>query len=394
MPVKSLVRTLQAATFFLAASYGVMFTMLDDYRDEYGISESFLGLIVAMGFFSSFIGQLSLAPLADRGHAKRLLVVGFTAQIAGLLLMAYGTTAMLLSSGRLLMGIGAGMAMPALRRIVIVADPENLGNNMGRLLSVDVAGFATGPVLAVLTVDRFGIASPYLVLVLAIIGVSVALANLPIPETAVDDQPSERLAFDLLRNRGVLGAVLIGVALYLMIGTFDSLWAVMMEDLEAPSWMANTGVALFVLPMIVLGPYGGRLAQRVGPYKTGAIGMAVGAVCMSFYGFLPEPGLMMGVFLLHIVNDGFTVTSAGVAVGMAAPAERQAGAQGLLGGMQTLTGGIGASLAGWSYDSFGRGTTYITTAAIMLVLIALGYSIAGDHRTRRPVAPTELASTH
>jgi MFS family permease len=394
VPVKSLVRTLQAATFFLAASYGVMFTMLDDYRDEYGISESFLGLIVAMGFFSSFIGQLSLAPLADRGHAKRLLVVGFTAQIAGLLLMAYGTTAMLLSSGRLLMGVGAGMAMPALRRIVIVADPENLGNNMGRLLSVDVAGFATGPVLAVLTVDRFGIASPYLVLIIAVIGVSVALANLPIPETAVDDQPSERLAFDLLRNRGVLGAVLIGVALFLMIGTFDSLWAVMMEDLEAPSWMANTGVALFVLPMIVLGPYGGRLAQRVGPYKTGAIGMIVGAVCMSFYGFLPEPGLMMGVFFLHIVNDGFTVTSAGVAVGLAAPAERQAGAQGLLGGMQTLTGGIAASLAGWSYDSFGRGTTFFTTAAIMLVLIAFGYSIAGDHRTRRPVVRTELASTH
>ncbi|MBU3716815.1 MAG: MFS transporter [Actinobacteria bacterium] len=394
MPVKSLVRTLQAATFFLAASYGVMFTMLDDYRDEYGISESFLGLIVAMGFFSSFIGQLSLAPLADRGHAKRLLVVGFTAQIAGLLLMAYGTTAVLLSSGRLLMGIGAGMAMPALRRIVIVADPENLGTNMGRLLSVDVAGFATGPVLAVLTVDRFGIAAPYLILVVAIIAVSLALANLPIPETAVDDQPSERLALDLLRNRGVLAAVLIGVALFLMIGTFDSLWAVMMEDLEAPSWMANTGVALFVLPMIVLGPYGGRLAQRVGPYKTGAIGMLVGALCMTLYGFLPEPGLMMGVFFLHIVNDGFTVTSAGVAVGIAAPAERQAGAQGLLGGMQTLTGGIAASLAGWSYDSFGRGTTFLTTAVIMLVLISLGYSLAGDHRTSRPVETASLASTH
>jgi len=394
VPVKSLVRTLQAATFFLAASYGVMFTMLDDYRDEYGISETFLGLIVAMGFFSSFIGQLSLAPLADRGHAKKLLVVGFVAQIAGLLLMAYGTTAVLLSSGRLLMGIGAGMAMPALRRIVIVADPENLGTNMGRLLSVDVAGFATGPVLAVLTVDRFGIASPYLLLVVAIIGVSLALANLTIPETAVDDQPSEKLALDLLRNRGVLAAVLIGVALYLMIGTFDSLWAVMMEDLDAPSWMANTGVALFVLPMIVLGPYGGRLAQRVGPYKTGAIGMIIGAACMSFYGFLPEPGLMMGVFFLHIVNDGFTVTSAGVAVGMAAPTERQAGAQGLLGGMQTLTGGIAASLAGWSYDSFGRGTTFLTTAVIMLVLIALGYSLAGDHRTRRPVETAALASTH
>lgn len=394
MLVKRLVRTLQAATFFLAASYGVMFTMLDDYRDEYGISESFLGLVIAMGFFASFIGQVSLAPLADRGHAKRLLVIGFASQIVGLLFMGFGTTAWMLIIGRLVTGLGAGMSLPALRRIVIVADPEHLGTNMGRLLSVDVAGFAFGPVLAVLTVDRFGIASPFVVLVAVIVLISLALASQPIPETAAEDQPSERLAFDLLRNRGVLGAVLIGVALFLMIGTFDSLWAVMMKDLDAPTWMANTGVALFALPMIFLGPYGGRLAQRVGPYRTGSIGMLFGALCMCLYGFLPAPALMMGVFFFHVVNDGFTVTSAGVAVGIAAPVERQAGAQGLLGGLQTLTGGVSASLAGWSYDSFGRGPTFTATAAVMIVLVAFGYSLAGEHRRAHVTDESVLAPAH
>jgi MFS family permease len=98
---------------------------------------------------------------------------------------------------------------------------------------------------------------------------------------------------------------------------------------------------------------------------------------------------MMGVFLLHIVNDGFSVTSSGVAVGQAAPVERQAGAQGLLGGLQTLTGGIAASFAGWSYDHLGRGPTFSITAIVMVILVAAGLALAGpEHRTAPVAVPT------
>ena len=38
MPLKRLFRTLQFATLLMSSTYGVMFTMLDDYRDKYGIS--------------------------------------------------------------------------------------------------------------------------------------------------------------------------------------------------------------------------------------------------------------------------------------------------------------------------------------------------------------------
>lgn len=386
MSTRRLVRTLQAATFLLAASYGVMFTMLDDYRDEYGISETFLGLVVAVGFFASFGAQLGLAPLADRGHARRLLVIGFASVVLGCLLMGFGTTALVIILGRVLMGIGAGMSLPALRRIIIVSDPEHMGLNMGRLVSVDVAGFATGPVIAVATVDPIGIPAPFVVLAIGTVIVAFAIFRSAIPETASDEQPSERFAFDLLKNRGVTAGILIGLALFLMIGTFDSLWAIMMEDLDAPSWMANLGIALFALPMVVLGPIGGKLAQRVGPYAVGSIGMLVGALCMTLYGLLPSPYLMMAVFLLHTTNDGLTVTSAGVAVGIAAPSERQAGAQGLLGGLQTLVGGFAASAAGWSYDTFDRGVTFVACAILIVVLVGTGYTLAGDLRSR-PVVP-------
>ncbi len=360
-----------------------MFTILDDYRDEYGISETFLGLVVAVGFFASFAAQLGLAPFADRGHARRLLVAGFAAVVAGCLLMGFGTTSLVIILGRLLMGIGAGMSLPALRRIIIVSDPENMGLNMGRLLSVDVAGFASGPLIAVATVDPIGISAPFVVIGVATVLVAIAIFRSEIPETSAVDQPSERFAFDLLKNRGVTAGVLIGLALFLMIGTFDSLWAIMMEDLDAPSWMANLGITLFALPMVVLGPFGGKLAQRVGAYHMGAIGMLVGALCMTLYGLLPSPYLMMAVFLVHTTNDGLTVTSAGVAVGLAAPSERQAGAQGLLGGMQTLVGGFAASAAGWSYDTFDRGITFVACSVMIVVLVGSGYALAGDLRSRR-----------
>ena len=53
MPLKRLFRTLQFATLLMSSTYGVMFTMMDDYRDKYGISDSGLGLVLAVGFYCS-----------------------------------------------------------------------------------------------------------------------------------------------------------------------------------------------------------------------------------------------------------------------------------------------------------------------------------------------------
>ena len=77
---------------FLAAGYGVLFTLLDDMRDEYGIGESALGAVIGIGFVAGFVAQVTIAPLADRGHARTLVIIGTLLNVAGLLVMAASTT--------------------------------------------------------------------------------------------------------------------------------------------------------------------------------------------------------------------------------------------------------------------------------------------------------------
>jgi len=379
--------TLLLAIGASSCSYGVMFTMLDDFRNKFGISESGLGLIVGVGFFTSFVGQVSIAPLADRGRAQRLIIRGLGLEVIGCLGMAIGTSFTALFLSRVIMGLGAGTALPALRRVIIVADPENFGRNLGRILSFEVAGFAAGPIFSVLFAEFFGVPGPFVFLAAVISIFVLVISRIRVPETAKEHQPSERFAIDLLKDRAVASGILIGVALFFMIGVFDSLWVLMMDDLDAAQWMANLGVSVFVVPLIILGPFGGKFVQRVGPYRTGGFGMILGAIFMSGYGLMPTPWLMMIVFLFHSINDGFFVTAAGVAVGTSAPLERQAGAQGLLGGIETLAGGFAASFAGLAYDHFGRTTTFVGTGAIMLVLILFSRILAGDNWSVRNVVP-------
>ena len=367
--------------------YGVMFTMLDDYRNNFGIAESALGFIVGVGFFTSFLGQVSIAPLADRGRARRLIILGLTLEVIGCIGMAFGETFLILLVSRIIMGFGAGAALPALRRVIIVADPENFGRNLGRILSFEVAGFAAGPVFSVVLTAPFGIPGPFIFLATTISFFVLVISRIKVPETAKENHPTERFAIDLLKNRAIASGILIGVALFFMIGVFDSLWVLMMDDLDAAQWMANVGVSVFVLPLILLGPFGGKFVQRIGPYRAGGFGMILGALFMAGYGLMPTPALMMIVFFFHSTNDGFFVTGAGVAVGTSAPLERQAGAQGLLGGMETLAGGVAASFAGVAYDHLGRATTFIGTGAIMLVLIASARILAGDNWHVRNVVP-------
>jgi MFS family permease len=369
----------------LASGYGVMFTMLDDWRAEFGIQETGLSMIIAVGFFTSFIAQLTIAPYADRGHARKLMTVGMAANAAGALIMAFGSSLPLFLLGRFVMGVGAGIAIPAIKRIVIVSDPENMGGNLGRGVSIEVGGFAIGPVIAALTVDSINLAAPFILIAALITVAGFIISRLNISETAVEDRTEERFAIDLLKNRAVLGSILVGIALYVMIGVYDSLWVIMMDDLKAPHWVGNAGVALFGLPWIFFGALGGRIAQKHGPLRVSAFGLALGSLYMTSYGFMTMPYLMLGVGLTQSMLDSLTVTGIGVAVAQATPPERQAGASGLLGGMQTLMGGLAAMSAGTMYEHFGQKFAFTATGVAMAILVSVGCFLVGKKWLRKPV---------
>jgi MFS family permease len=349
MRTRSVVVVFGALTALFASGYGVMFTVLDEFRDQYGIGEGALGLIVAMGFLSSFLAQVTLAPLADRGHARLMIVLGMAFDVAGLLGMAYGSTFIVLLTSRFVMGVGVGLAYPAARRIVILADPDRLGQNLGRMLAADVAGFAAGPAVSAVLVGPFGTAAPFLVIAALTVAIYPLIARTRVAETDVDAEVPPRFAFDLLRIRPYLAALSMGAAVFMMIGTFDALWALVLDDLHASDLVANLGIILFAVPMVLF----------------------------AANGHAPTGVIMLAISCVHATNDGFTVSSCGVAVGLVVPGERQASAQGLLGGVETLTAGVSATAIGQVYEHFGRTVAYTCCAATMVALIVCGAVLSG-----------------
>src|SRR5262245_36288942 len=88
----------------LAMGCGASCAMVDDIRDDYGVSESALGAVIGMGFVAGFIAQVLIAPLADRGHARALVLAGILVNVVGLLMLAASHTFLPLLLGRFVMG--------------------------------------------------------------------------------------------------------------------------------------------------------------------------------------------------------------------------------------------------------------------------------------------------
>jgi MFS family permease len=207
------------------------------------------------------------------------------------------------------------------------------------------------------------------------VAVVIVTLGLEVDETA--EVQARRFALDLLRLRPFAGAVMIGSAAFMMIGAFDALWDLVHTDLGTAEWVANLGIALFAVPLVLFGPTSGRLAQRVGPFFVASAGLGAGALFMGIYGVLAVGGAIFAVAMLHAVTDGLSFAASGVAVGMTAPEHRQSGAQGVLGGMQALAAGVMAPITGWLYENHGQQAAYWFAAVIMIAMVVGGLMLAG-----------------
>ncbi len=368
----------------LTSGYGVLFTVVGDFREEYGTSDTTVGVIIGLGFFAGFLAQVFIAPVGDRGRARQVVAVGVLINVVGLVLMGIGGSVTAILIGRFISGIGIGSATPAIRRIVILADPDNVGRNIGLLLSADVFGFALGPAISAVLVPTVGLAAPFLTIAAVTVVLVPALTRVRIREEAAPVQ--QRLALDLLADKTVAGAVVVGAGVFLMIGGFDALWDVVHEDLGTRDLIANLGITLFALPLVVLGPTSGVLAERIGPFVMGAVGLLAGAFFMLSYGLLPSGNWIFGFAMFHAITDGLTIAATGVAIALAVPEERQAGAQGLIGAAQALTAGTTAIVIGALYGSQGRFAAYAATAFGMVVCVVVGLYLARDFRRQRRLA--------
>jgi MFS family permease len=375
----------------MALGYGSIYTLLADLRDRFGFTGTQLGLIVAAGFFAGFFAQLFLARYADRGHIAIMVRGGVIVAGLAMIASAVATQFWAFLLARLLLGLGSGIVGPAIRRIVITRDPEHVGANLGRVASFDVAGFVLGPLLAALTAEALGIRAPFWFLAAVFVVILALTLRLDLTAGTATEQP--RVIRALIAIPAMQATLAVAVAFYVTIGMFEAIWAVLLRDRGAETWLIGLTLSLFTIPMIFLAPIGGRTAQARGPLRVAFVGLTVAAVCTLSYGILPAVWMLLAVSIVHAVADSFTMPANQVSAALASPRELISSAQGLLGATGLAAAGLTGLGAGYLYEQSGRLAVSITTALVMGALLVTARQLGTRERARADADPiTEYRS--
>jgi MFS family permease len=380
--VTRLERVLLISTAALSASNSVIFALIASLQDEYGFSDAGLGIIAATGFAMSFLVQLFVSPLADRGHTKRLLLLGTVLSVVGNLVFATGGSLIQFATGRALVGAAFGCFAPAARALIASMSTENAAQRLGRISAAELAGFAVGPAVGGALAGPLGLRWPFVVFGACAVAAFIMLTTLHIP-TVRSQGSSQKLAFDLLRNRQVLVAVLLCLSLALPVGLYDALWGKFLQDLGAEEWLVGLSLTTYALPFVLLASAGGRLADRRGAIPVAMAGLWLVAPLTATYGLFSVPAIPIALGTAEAVAQAAANPAAWAALAAAAPAGRSSAAQGLAGAVMVAMNAIIALVASVAYGVIGARTLFIIAGGS---IAALGFVTWVLHKTS--AAPT------
>ena len=380
---------LLVATASIGIANSVVFSLLSNLQDRYGFGDSGLSLIAGSGFLVGLIGQLLLAPFADRGHSKVLLLAGLGLAVVGSIAFALSGSLLTLVASRCVVGLSNSLFMPAARAIAVSVSPNNVAQRLGTMSGVELAGFVTGPVIGGFLVGPFGLKVPFLVAGAFALVAALMLAPRALPQPPIDTV--QRLAFDLLRLPRVRSGVLMSMALFLPVGFYDATLDRYLTDLGASDVLIGLSFLAYGIPFALLATTGGRLSDRSGALRVALIASIAVAPLTGIYGFVAVPMVIVLLSAVEGCVQALGVPASQSMVAQAAPPGRAAAAQGLAGSGNLLIGAVTAYSAGSMYEHWG--SEWMFTAAGSGVVLFAGLSLwqsraGADREGTRALTPT------
>lgn len=358
---------LLACSFGTATANSVIFAALGDLQDTYHFADSGLGLIAGAGFLTGLLVQLFIAPFADRGHSKRLIIIGLILAGVGSLMFSTGNTLIQFIIARAVVGSSFGFVFPAVRALAANLDPDRSGERMGRVVSAELIGFVCGPLLGGILIDPIGLSATFFVFGLVAFGTVVIVAPRPFP-TLVQTGESQKLSIELLRHPRMVVAVLVVMAIQLPIGVYDALWDRYLTDLGGSNIMVGFSFALYSVPFMMLSSTGGKIADRGQPQRIALWSMVVVAPFVFFYGFFDILWIVVGLNIFEGVAQAIAYPATVAAVAKAAPIGRASAAQGLSGS----AGLVGAMIMAFTMPSvYGHYGPTVTFGFVFVLMVAL-----------------------
>ena len=364
-------------TFSTAAANSVVFASMSELQEKYGYADSALGLIAGTGFALGLVVQLFVAPLADRGHGRKLIQVGLALAGIGSVVFVFGDSLGWFIVARAFVGASLGCTFPAVRALAANLDKNRSAERLGAVAGTEIGGFVTGPLIGSLLIDPFGLDATFLLFGgLAMVALLI-ISPRKFPEL-ISSAESQRLSFDLMRIRSVRVAIILTLAVTFPTGMFDALWDRFLDDLGGNNAMTGLTFAVYGLPFILFSSRAGKFIDKRSPVAV-VLWLVIPISLLTIsYGVVKQPWIILGIGLFEGILQATMIPAALSAIAKAAPLGRASAAQGLSGAITVLGQMIAAFVAPSIYGAYGAFVTFFAVA----VGIALIAGVAGIMHAR------------
>jgi len=362
--------------------YSALVPLLPHYKDEFGLSKSAAGLLVAAYAAGALAAALPGGIAAARYGPRRAMLIGIALMGVASLGFGFAGDAWTLGIARFAQGVGGSLAWAGALTWLIAASPvSRRGEMLGTAIGSAIFGALLGPAVGALA-DRVG---PREVFV-GLAGLTVVLAawTLRTPGAAAE-WPLPGAISRALRDVEIRQALWLMSVPALVFGVVGVLIPLKLDEAGwsataiAIAWVASAAIEMVLAPLI------GRVSDRRGrllPLRValmGAIAVLVG------FAFASRPGVVVPILIASGITFGAFWAPAMALLSDAA--DRIGLAQGLAFGLMNVAWGagnaLGPAIGGAIADVAGDAVPFLIMAAFCLAtLVSLG--VAGTRRIRVP----------
>jgi MFS family permease len=364
--------------------FGSIVPALALYASSFGVSQSAIGLAIAVYGLARFLVALPAGQLADRAGRRRALALGGLLTAVGNLLCAYAPTFSALVAARFVAGAGAALVLTT--GTIVLADittPAQRGRAMAIYQGVFLFAVGVGPLPGGLIAERYGLAAPFLVYA-ASGALAAVVAWIHVPETqgvrgreiaaSLAGVPSFVAQIRLLSSH--VGFLLVGLISFMNAvartgGLFNVIPVVARDRLGLSADRIGFGLALASLVGLALAYPAGVMVDRYGRKIVIAPATVMAGLSITLFALAPTYGWFLAACVVWSIASGISGAAPATYAADVAPPGMNAAAMSTYRMLGDLGYVVGPIALGLSTDLAGANATLVTVALLLVVAAGL-----------------------
>jgi MFS family permease len=375
--------------------FGSIVPALALYARSFGVTQTAIGLAIAVYGLARFLVALPAGQLADRAGRRKALALGGLVTAAGNLLCAYAPTFPALVAARFVAGAGAALVLTT--GTIVLADittRAQRGRAMAIYQGVFLFAVGVGPLPGGLIAERYGLAAPFLAYAVAG-AIAAAVAWIHVPETkgirgrdsAEDHAPVPSFAAQIRLLSGHVGFMLVGVISFTNAvartgGLFNVIPVLARDRLALTADRIGLGLALASLVGLALAYPAGVMVDRYGRKIVIAPATIMAGLSITLFALAPSYGWFLVACVVWSIASGISGAAPATYAADIAPPGMNAAAMSTYRMLGDLGYVVGPIALGLSTDLAGPERTLVGVA--LLLVIAAGLFARFAPETYRP----------